>query len=65
MINLDGVTYLTHNETADRLGLARAVLRNYRSEGKDGIASTRFLGRVLYRETDVDAYLALNGRRSA
>mgnify|MGYP001118660508 CR=1 FL=1 len=52
---LDGELYLTDIELSERLKISRRTLQDYRSAGK--IPFYMVCGRVLYRQSDIEALL--------
>lgn len=52
---LDGELYLTDIELSERLKITRRTLQDYRSAGK--IPFYMVCGRVLYRQSDIEALL--------
>lgn len=52
---LDGELYLTDIELSERLKISRRTLQDYRSVGK--IPFYMICGRVLYRQSDIEALL--------
>ena len=52
---LDGEMYLTDIELSERLKISRRTLQDYRSAGK--IPFYMVCGRVLYRQSDIEALL--------
>lgn len=52
---LDGELYLTDIELSERLKVSRRTLQDYRSAGK--IPFYMVCGRVLYRQSDIEALL--------
>ncbi|WBC17473.1 helix-turn-helix domain-containing protein [Micromonospora sp. WMMA1998] len=56
METIDGRTYLTATEAAERLGVSVGTLRNQRSDRRSPMRYIKYLGRVLYPLTEVEAY---------
>ncbi len=57
-----GENYLTTREVADVLGIHPVTVRGWRSDGRDPIGSHRFGSSVLYKESEVLAYLEAHGK---
>lgn len=56
MHTINGITYLDTRETARRLSLNMRTLSNQRCEERSPMRYINYLGRVLYPQSEVDAY---------
>ena len=54
---LEGETYLTSREVAQKFGVHGGTLRNWRCDGVDHVPFIKLGASVLYRERDVAEYL--------
>ncbi len=57
-LRASGKALLTVPETADFLGLAPKTIRNQLSTGTFPVQATRLGGRVLFRRSDLERYVA-------
>jgi excisionase family DNA binding protein len=60
---IEGVLYLTSRETAARLGIHGGTLRNWRTDGLERLPHVKLGASVLYKASDVEAYVARRDSR--
>ncbi|MGD0767494.1 MAG: helix-turn-helix domain-containing protein [Tepidisphaeraceae bacterium] len=58
-------TFLTRDEAATYIGVSRATLETWASTGRHGLKYLKPFGRVRYRKSDLDDFLARNCGTSA
>lgn len=54
---------LTPDEAAAQLGVKSSTLATWRSSGKHSLPYIKINGRVMYRQSDIDAFLRANTTR--
>ena len=53
--------YLTDDDVANKFGVSKGTLANYRSQGK--LPYSKFMGKIVYKVVDIKEFLERNSVR--